>query len=92
MDKLGPICKGVIALAFDAICGPDGKDRTVFAARGGQLERELGGVAFRCLKKDFEPPQAAQPLETEESWPPPEEKEKRARRTRCAKLRAQNGI
>ena len=34
MDKIGPICRTVedCALVFNAICGPDGKDQTLFDA------------------------------------------------------------
>jgi len=87
MDKLGPICRSVedCALVLDAIYGPDGKDRTVSqqAAFNWNANLEWRKLRVGYLKKDFEPPQAAQQPETEEKpAPTPEEKEKRAKADR----------
>ncbi|MBS1842162.1 MAG: amidase [Acidobacteria bacterium] len=81
MDKLGPICRTVedCALVLDAICGRDGKDRTVQAAAfnwDANLEWKKLRVGY--VKTAFEPPKE-QPAEAEKEEPAktPEEQKKR---------------
>ena len=62
MDKLGPICRSVedCAIVLDAICGPDGHDRTVRdAAFNWDAQVDIHSLKIGYLKTDFEndPPQ-----------------------------------
>jgi len=97
MDKLGPICRSAedCALVLDAICGPDGKDRTVERRAKFNWNAELDWRKLRVgfLKKDFEPsPETQQPEAEEKPAATPEEQKKReeakqrhdARRVRAA--------
>jgi Asp-tRNA(Asn)/Glu-tRNA(Gln) amidotransferase A subunit family amidase len=82
MDKLGPICRSAedCALVLDAICGPDGKDRTVAQNAAFNWNADLDWRKFRVgyLKKDFEPAtESQQPQTAEETTATPEEREKR---------------
>jgi Asp-tRNA(Asn)/Glu-tRNA(Gln) amidotransferase A subunit family amidase len=57
MDKLGPMCRSVedCALVYDAIRGPDGKDRTVIEAPfDWRPERDPTELRLGYLKKQFE--------------------------------------
>ena len=59
MDKLGPMCRSVedCALVYDAIRGPDGKDRTVVEAPfDWRPERDPTELRLGYLKKQFEEP------------------------------------
>ena len=82
MDKLGPICRSVedCALVLDAICGPDGKDRTVERDAKFNWNADLDWRRLRVgyLKKDFEPSQETpQPGAEEKPATTPEELKKR---------------
>ena len=82
MDKLGPICRCVedCAVVLDAICGPDGKDRTVDRDAKFNWNAELDWRHLRVgyLKKDFEAsPETQQPEAEEKPAATPEEQKKR---------------
>ena len=97
MDKLGPICRSVedCAVVLNAICGPDGKDRSADRDAKFNWNAELDWRKLRVgyLKKDFEPsPETPQPEAVEKPAATPEEQKKReeakqrreARRVRAA--------
>jgi Asp-tRNA(Asn)/Glu-tRNA(Gln) amidotransferase A subunit family amidase len=69
MDKLGPICRSVedCALVLDAICGPDGQDRTVnpHAKFNWNAALDLRQLRVGYLKKEFEPSSEQQKSDTE---------------------------
>jgi Asp-tRNA(Asn)/Glu-tRNA(Gln) amidotransferase A subunit family amidase len=57
MDKIGPICREVedCALVFNAIYGPDDRDRTVLALPfNWDANREIKGLKIGYLKSAFE--------------------------------------
>jgi Asp-tRNA(Asn)/Glu-tRNA(Gln) amidotransferase A subunit family amidase len=89
MDKLGPICRSAedCALVLDAICGPDGKDTSVYPSASFRWNPGLDWKALRIgyLKSTFEPPKPVQP-----SAPPANETadEKKKREDREARQRA----
>src|SRR5579859_7700703 len=96
MDKLGPICRSVedCAVVLDAICGPDGKDRSVDRDAKFNWNAELDWRKLRVgyLKKDFEPsPETQQPEAEEKPATTPEEQKKREeakQRREARRLRA----
>ncbi|MBI3679758.1 MAG: amidase [Acidobacteria bacterium] len=58
MDKVGPICRSVedCALVLRAICGPDGRDRSVLdAPLDWEPARPLSSLRIGLLQQDFEP-------------------------------------
>ena len=65
MDKLGPICRSAedCALVLDAICGPDGKDTSVWPFASFRWNPGLDWKALRVgyLKSAFEPPRPQPP-------------------------------
>ncbi|MGO9340610.1 MAG: amidase [Terracidiphilus sp.] len=79
MDKLGPITRSAedCALVLEAICGPDGKDASVYPA-SFQWNAGLDWKTLRIgyLKSEFDPPE---PLKMKEAAPheTAEEKSKR---------------
>ena len=80
MDKLGPICRAVedCAIVFDAIQGPDGRDRTVReAAFHWDAQFDWRTLRVGYVKKAFEPQQQAAPETREEPAKSPEEEKKR---------------
>jgi Asp-tRNA(Asn)/Glu-tRNA(Gln) amidotransferase A subunit family amidase len=57
MDKIGPICRTAedLAIVFNAICGPDGIDQTLYDVPFSYSpETDLKGLKVGYLKKDFE--------------------------------------
>jgi Asp-tRNA(Asn)/Glu-tRNA(Gln) amidotransferase A subunit family amidase len=81
MDKLGPICRSVedTALVLHAICGPDGKDRSVqSAAFNWNAGLDWRKLHVGYLKRDFEHPfEEPQPPSKPEAEASQEEKKKR---------------
>lgn len=81
MDKLGPICRSVedTALVLDAICGPDGKDRSVKrAAFNWNADLDWKKLRIGYLKEDFAKPSEEPEAQSKpESQLSPEEKKKR---------------
>jgi Asp-tRNA(Asn)/Glu-tRNA(Gln) amidotransferase A subunit family amidase len=61
MDKLGPIARSAndCALILDVICGPDGKDASVYPAAYFNWVSKLDPKSLRVgyLKRDFDPPE-----------------------------------
>jgi Asp-tRNA(Asn)/Glu-tRNA(Gln) amidotransferase A subunit family amidase len=96
MDKLGPICRAVedCALALDAICGPDGHDRTVKpAAFNWDASLDWKKLRVGYLKTDFErKPGEGQESPKEEPAATPEEQKRRdeqKKRREAAQARAE---
>jgi len=91
MDKLGPICRAVedCALVFDAIHGPDGRDRTVREA-AFHWDAQLDWRALRVgyLKKAFEAPPPAEAATGEPAKTPAEQKKREEDRARRALAQA----
>jgi Asp-tRNA(Asn)/Glu-tRNA(Gln) amidotransferase A subunit family amidase len=57
MDKIGPICRSVedCALVFNAICGPDGKDQTLYDVPFNYDSNiKLNTLRIGYLKTDFD--------------------------------------
>lgn len=57
MDKIGPICRTVedCALVFNAICGPDGRDQTLYDVPFNYTPKiSLGDLRIGYLKDDFD--------------------------------------
>ena len=79
MDKLGPIARSVedCALVLESICGPDGKDASVYPA-GFYWNPALDWKKLRIgyLKDDFDPPEPLKLKEAKDSETA-EEKKKR---------------
>ncbi|HWG19308.1 MAG TPA: amidase [Terracidiphilus sp.] len=65
MDKLGPICRTAqdCALVLDAICGPDGKDTSVYPHAAFHWDPALDARKLRVgfLKSDFDNPKPFKP-------------------------------
>ncbi len=80
MDKLGPICRSAedCALVLNAICGPDGKDTSVYPFASFHWNPGLDWKALRIgyLKSAFEPPKAEPPA----ALPPNETADEKAKR------------
>ena len=85
MDKLGPICRSAedCALVLEAICGPDGKDTSVYPFASFHYDPSFDWKTLRIgyLKSAFEPPKPEPP-----AAPPPNETadEKQKREARAA--------
>jgi len=83
MDKLGPIARSATdcSLILDAICGPDGKDASVYPAAHfnwiGKLDPKSLRVGY--LKADFDEPKPfkAEPPPTSETAEEKKQREKR---------------
>jgi len=90
MDKLGPICRSAedCALVLDAICGPDGKDTSVYPFASFHWDPGLDWKALRIgyFKSAFEPPKPEPP-----AAPPAnesaEDRSKREARERAERVR-----
>ena len=97
MDKLGPICRTVedCALVLDAICGPDGHDRTVRAvAFSWDANLDWTKLRIGYLKADFEhqpePPQEEQEGKQEPPKTPEEQKKRDEQKKRREAGRARS--
>jgi Asp-tRNA(Asn)/Glu-tRNA(Gln) amidotransferase A subunit family amidase len=89
MDKLGPICRTVedCAIVMSAICGPDGRDRSVKpAAFNWDAQRNWRDLRIGYLKKDFDlqplpelkPPKPGSEMNEDEKKRWEEQKDRRA--------------
>ena len=65
MDKLGPLCRSAedCALVLEAICGPDGKDTSVYPFASFHYEPGFDWKTLRIgyLKSAFDPPEPEPP-------------------------------
>ncbi len=71
-DKIGPLCRCVedAVLVFDAIRGPDGRDRAVIDAPfHWQPDSPLGGLRVGFIEREFEEPSAEASEEDRKRWP-----------------------
>ena len=96
MDKLGPICRTAedCALVLDAICGPDGHDRTVQpAAFNWDANLDWRKLRVGYLKAAFErkPDEQQETAKEEPPTTPAEQKkrEERKKRREAARARAE---
>jgi Asp-tRNA(Asn)/Glu-tRNA(Gln) amidotransferase A subunit family amidase len=88
MDKLGPIARSAedCALILEAICGPDGKDASVYPAEF-RWDAGLDWKKLRIgyLKSEFDPPEALK-LEEAKAGETADEKKKREERNAQMKV------
>ena len=91
MDKLGPICRSAedCALVLEAICGPDGKDTSVYPVASFRWNPGFDWKTLRIgyLKSAFEPPEPLSRPQRRRRTRPPTEKEKREARRKAERAR-----
>jgi Asp-tRNA(Asn)/Glu-tRNA(Gln) amidotransferase A subunit family amidase len=92
MDKLGPICRSAedCALVLDAICGPDGKDTSVYPFASFRWNPGLDWKSLRIgyLKSAFEPPKPEPPAAPPANESAEDKKKREDREARQQSMRA----